>query len=94
MGLTLRLLHTHSEFTNQLVQQLFLGNVLASGLPLPSGPLQLWALGTRSSSFSLHCFHPGWVRGRSISKKELTPAPALLISRSVEPWSGYLIALL
>ena len=93
MGLTWRLLHSPSEFTNQRVQQLFLGNVLAPGLPLPSGPLQLWALGTRPSSFSLHCFHPGWARGWSISK-ELIPAPALLISRSVEPWSGYLIALL
>ena len=82
MGLTLQFLHTALEFTSQRVQQLFLGNALASGLPLPSGLLQLWALGTRPSSLSLHCFHPGWARGWSISKKELIPAPALLISRS------------
>lgn len=94
MELTLWLLHTPLEFTSQRVQQLSRGNVLASGLLLPSGPLQLWALATHLSSHPLHCFHPGWARGWSISKKELIPAPALLISRSVEPWSRYLIALL
>lgn len=49
MGLTLQFLHTPLEFTSQRVQQLFLGNALVSGSPLPSGLLQLWALGTHPS---------------------------------------------
>lgn len=68
-------------------------SALWAALGFGDSSLQFWALGTHLSSYSLHCFHPGWARGWSISKKELIPAPALLISSSVEPWSCYLIAL-
>lgn len=69
MGLTLQFLHTPVEFTSQRVQQLFLGNALVSGRPLPSGLLQLWALGTRPSSLSLHCFHSGWAGGGAFLRR-------------------------